>query len=538
MKKRLWIVLLFLLVIGLVYGLLPLSSDRWDIEWNEELRQGKLNYLTDLQAITSVSDTGPTRPPNIILIVADDLGKMDITTYGASVPQTPNLDQLSSEGVRFDEGYVTHPICSPSRAGLLTGRYPQRFGHEYHIHERYPKNRLERWVYKNFIATEDWRVAQDGVPDEEQMEKQGVPPSEILLSEVLHKAGYVTGIAGKWHLGYSQLHIPINRGFDHQFGFYEAFSLYQADTHAATVVNQHCPEFSDPFIWGKGREGNCAITRMDVVVEEPGYLTDQITNEAIGFMDMNRDRPFFLYVPYSAPHTPFQAQKKYYDQFESIEDPYQRIYYAMIRNLDDGIGAIHQKVKDLGLEENTLIVFLSDNGGATYTQATTNAPLKGGKMTHFEGGINVPFFMKWKGKVDSGSVCTTPVISTDVFRTIMDQVGLPMPSDRKYDGSDLVTLVNNDRSLPRDLYWKAGSNRAIRSGNWKFIEDSRTGSMALYRLDQDKNEQRNLAAENPEGVARMRSILDQWENELQPTLWPRVMDYRYETEDQVHYYPL
>jgi arylsulfatase A-like enzyme len=223
------------------------------------------------------------------------------------------------------------------------------------------------------------------------MVKMGMPPSEILLSEILQARGYATGIMGKWHLGAGDHAIPSNRGFDTQYGFYEAYSLYMADTSDPTIVNQRHSDFSDPFIWGKGRTGTCAIRWNNEVIEEKYYLTDRIAEEANTFITAHAKEPFFLYVPFLAPHTPFQATKAYYDKLGHIKDRNQRVYNAMILQLDDAVGSIIRHLEQQGLAQNTLIFFMSDNGGAHYTHATDNAPHKGGKFTNFEGGLNVPF---------------------------------------------------------------------------------------------------------------------------------------------------
>ncbi|MCB9192295.1 MAG: sulfatase-like hydrolase/transferase, partial [Flavobacteriales bacterium] len=457
MKRKLLLFSVSLLAVGLVFGFWPLSSKQFEIVFDKEKIAEKQNFLSTIKPTTS-------EKPNIVIIIADDLGKTDISLYGNPPIRTPNIDSIGLKGMTFTEGYITSPICAPSRAGMLTGRYQQRFGFEYQPHDRYPKNRIEMFVYKNFIATGDWLVAdQIEFPRFQDITKNGMPPSEIMLSEILQKAGYRTGIAGKWHLGAGDHAIPINRGFDYQYGFYEAYSLYMADTSSPNVVNQRHKDFSDPFIWGKGRSGNCAIRRNHDIIEEEYYLTDRIAEEANAFIDRNQDQPFFLYVPFLAPHTPFQATKAYYDKLDYIEDRNKRVYNAMIWQLDDAVGNIISHLEQTGLMENTIIFFLSDNGGATYTEATDNAPLKGGKFTNFEGGLNIPFMVRWDGHVTPQTNYTEPVISMDIFTTALELTVIHYTS-RELDGVSLLPVLTDSLKQPihNKLCWRSGYNRAIR----------------------------------------------------------------------------
>ena len=534
----------FILLIGLpllailLYLLLPITSNQWNLEFDIDKIKAKNKVLS---FISQSSDT-LSNPPNIILIVADDLGKTDISLYGETFIETPNIDAIGYSGVTFTEGYVTSPVCSPSRAGLLTGRYQQRFGYEYNIHERYPKNRLEYYGFKYLYAPDDWQVADEKMiyPTQLAMEKQGLPPSEITIAELLKTRNYKTGIIGKWHLGYHSDLIPNQRGFDEQYGFYEAFSLY-GNTDSDTIINQHIPsDFSDQFLWKKGRTGTCAIRRNNKIIKEDNYLTTQIAHEAIQFIDQHQDKPFFLYLPFSAPHTPFQVPKSYYDQFDHIENQYKRIYYAMIKALDDAVGQITQKVQVNGLTENTMIIFISDNGGATYTLATDNAPLKGGKFTNFEGGINVPFMIQWKGTIPSGQVYHEPVSSLDIFPTIATITNTSLPNDRTYDGTNLIPfLVDEQKGKPHKiLYWRSLYLKAICKGDWKLIIDEKSGNEVLYNLRQDKNERLNILATNKETATLLKADLQQWETTLSPRRWPRVMDFKYEAEEGDFYFPL
>lgn len=533
-RSSLFISVIVLLIALLGYGFWPLSSKKFEVTFDKAKIEEKQQYLSSIQQADSAL-------PNIVIIIADDLGKTDISLYGNPPIKTPNIDAIGLKGMTFSEGYITSPICAPSRAGMLTGRYQQRFGFEYQPHDRYPKNRVEMFVYKNFIATGDWLVAdQVEFPLFQDMVKNGMPPSEILLSEILKQRGYRTGILGKWHLGAGEHAIPSNRGFDYQYGFYEAYSLYMADTSNANVVNQRHKDFSDPFIWGKGRSGNCAIRRNHDVIEEEFYLTDRIAEEANAFVDRNKDQPFFMYVPFLAPHTPFQATKAYYDKLDFIEDRNKRVYNAMIWQLDDAVGSIIKHLEENGLMENTIVFFLSDNGGATYTEATDNAPLKGGKFTNFEGGLNVPFMVRWDGRVKEKSSYSEPVISMDIFSTALELAGVKYTEKRKTDGASLLPVLTDSFQKPMHdvLCWRSGYNRAIRYGDWKLVTDGLSGNHALYNVRTDKEEQKNLYDEKPDIVEQLLKKHAAWESEMIDPQWPRVMDYLWWDGDEPYYFPL
>lgn len=479
--------------------------------------------------------------PNIVLILADDLGKTDISLYGSPYLNTPNIDAIGKNGIIFDQGYITSPICSPSRAGLMTGRYQQRFGYEFHVHNRYPKNRLEYYVYKYFIATGKWQVAdrEIAIPTLDDMLKQGLPPTEYTLAEILKKYHYATAILGKWHLGYNDSAIPINRGFDYQYGFYEAHTLYD-DENDPDIVNQKHDYFSDYYMWKRARNGNCAIRRNHKIIHEEEYLTTKIAKESIAWIEKNKDRPFFAYIPFSAPHTPFQVPQKYFQQFKHIKDRNKRVYYGMIKALDDAVGMITQSLKNMNLDKNTLLIFLSDNGGATYTHATKNEPLKGGKLTNFEGGINIPFMMQWPTKLPANQHFSHPISALDIFPTIVSLIGGELPPDKEFDGVNLMPylLKQTDDKPHQVLYWRSLYHKAIRKNEWKMIQDDKSHQLALYNLITDKEERKDVSTSNPDILNELQLELKQWEKNMIPPRWPRVMDFKYEDGDRTYYFPL
>jgi arylsulfatase A-like enzyme len=356
---------------------------------------------------------------------------------------------------------------------------------------------------------------------------------------LLQANGYATGIIGKWHLGFNEPFLPNDRGFDYQYGFYEAFSLY-APEDDPDIVNHRHDFFASKHIWRQGRTGSCAIRRNHTIIEEDEYLTTRIAEEAVQFLERHRDERFFLHVPFSAPHDPFQAPREYYNMFSHVEDKNKRVYYAMIKALDDGVGTIMQRLQELGLEENTVVMFASDNGGANYTGATDNHPLKGGKFSNFEGGINVVAALSWKGNIEPGTVYSHPVSLMDFFTTSAELADATLPEDRVYDGVNLIPYLSGQKSgVPHEaLYWRTAYNKAIRKGPWKLILNEKTGRTLLYNLEEDRQEHYNVAGDHPDEVESLKADLYRWEAELEEPRWPRVMDFRFPIDGEVFLYAL
>jgi arylsulfatase A-like enzyme len=360
-----------------------------------------------------------------------------------------------------------------------------------------------------------------------------LPLQEITLADLLKKYGYATGIIGKWHLGFSKEFLPLQRGFDYHYGFYEAFSWF-ADTVNKDIVNVRHKGIMDSFIWKNGGGGFSQKKRDTTDIEVKEFYTYALANEAGQFIEKNKNNPFFLYVPFNAPHTPFQALKaevkKYTDKGIDIN---KAVYYALISGLDSAVGQINHKIKELGLEENTLIFFLSDNGGATYTKATSNAPLKGGKMSLYEGGINVPFIIKWKGVIPAQTRSEQTILSTDIFATAISASGAALPTDRIYDGVNLIPyLTGKDSSAAHKLlYWRSAYNKAVRKGDWKLVLNLKDNITALYNLKEDKSETKNLSAQLPDKVNELKKELEAWEKGLVKPLWPSNGFYKNELFD-------
>ena len=423
--------------------------------------------------------------PNIVVLVADDMGFSDVGFQGAKDIPTPHLDGLARGGIRFTNGYVSGPYCSPTRAGLLTGRYQQRFGHEFNPGGEAGTGNL------------------------------GLPTSETTLVERIREAGYRTGLVGKWHLGSAPRFHPQKRGFDEFFGF-----LGGAHTYFAARARN--------------------IYRGTEVVTERAYLTDAFGREAVSFIDRHKGHPFFLEVAFNAVHTPMDATDERLGRFASIQDKTRRTYAAMLSALDDAVGALLLKVRESGLEESTLIFFFSDNGGPTMLGTTINgsinAPLRGSKRTTLEGGIHVPFVASWKGKLPAGRVYEKPVIQLDILPTALAAAGVAIRPDWKLDGVNLLPFLadDSDAKIPHEsLYWRFGRQDAIRRGEWKLVrydeavdteERSRAADVTatprrLYNLAKDPGESRDLSSENPRKVEELLADWEGWNRQLVPPKW-------------------
>lgn len=428
--------------------------------------------------------------PNVVLILVDDLGYCDSELYGCDAVPTPNIKQLADAGTRFTAGYVTSPVCSPSRAGLMTGRYQHRFGHEF-------------------------------LPAGDPSGNAGLPVDEFTLADAMREAGYATGMVGKWHLGASDQFHPMNRGFDYFYGMLTWGADYADPTREDMQVWRHplAPP-SDPGAAWAGRGAN-TIMRGTEPIEEPAYLTEAFSREAVEFIDKHQDRPFFLYVPYTAIHGPLQVTQTYYDRFANIEDESKRIYAAMTAALDDGIGAIMRTLKKHGLEENTLVFFLSDNGAGVADYAN-NKPLRLGKHTLFEGGVRVPFALKWPARIPGGRTYDHVVSALDVFPTAVAAVGGATSATMDLDGVNLLPFIQGNVSEKphQSLYWRQGSNWAVRHGRWKLIHAANRNW--LYNLKKDLGETTNLAEQYPQVVKSLSRRFERWnKNNVEP-LWPPV----------------
>jgi len=548
MKKKIILIAGALLAALFVYLLWPLADHKWDITFDQEMIDRKNRFLEGLSNRAG-GKTAAKKRPNIVLILADDLGTMDTSLYGGTLLETPNIDAIGTEGVTFTQSYATAAICAPSRAGMMTGRDQNRFGFGCQMIDIYLRNRLTFAIVDAFVETDAMDpVFRTEVPRKSETWKQGVPPSEITLGELLQASDYETRMIGKWHIGYHDIHHPINRGFDYHFGFIEAYAFY-AEERREDIVNYHHDLFWEKEIWNRAGKGPSAISRNGEEVKEERYLTDAFADEAVEYIASKGEdgEPFFLYLPFNAPHTPFQATREYYEKFSHIEDKAQRIYAAMIAHLDDAVGRIVQAVEKEGLSDNTLIIFSSDNGCAEYAEGNTNEPLRGGKMTFFDGGLQVPFMMRWDGVITPGTVVDDPVIQTDIFATAAAAAETPLPDDRVYDGKDLIPYVSSSEAeagrppagpIHETLFWKTLYGGMVRKGPWKLIVNERQDEVRLYNLEKDISEKEELSEEEPEVLKELINAFREWEKTLMPSLWPSLMEIEFEIDGEKIIFPI
>lgn len=482
------------------------------------------------------------RPPNIILIIADDLGYSDLASYGNQFIRTPNIDALGNNGVRFTQAHVTSPICSPSRMAIITGRYQNRFGSEYMPYDKFDPAFLRK-MRSHFFPfgkkTEGLRSLHPALTLNRKKYKTGLGLHELTLAQLLKKNGYATGLVGKWNLGDEDGNHPYERGFDYSYYFSGALTRYVDDpVDTNRFVNQHLPwSFSELPAWTP-RAGSSAIREGKELVTDTGYLTFSFAQKAEDYLEKNKDHPFFLMLSFNAPHDPFQVPKEYFDRIRGVEDSVKRVYYGMIEAMDDAIGGVMQKLRSIGQEDNTVILFISDNGGATYTRATDNAPLKGGKCTHFEGGLMVPFFIKYPGAIYTG-IYDKPVSSLDLFSTISAISHSVLPSDRVYDGVNLLPfLADRDRTPHEIFYFRNGYSKAIRKGNWKLYINEKNNKTFLFDLATDLAEKHDRSADKPEIVTDLKNELVRWEvTETVKPAWPSSADVVIDVEGEDYYFP-
>lgn len=464
--------------------------------------------------------------PNVIVILADDLGFNDLSMNGDNknpTVHTPNIDAIAAEGVTFTNGYAASATCAPSRASLLTGRYATRFGFEY---TPAPKAFMQL-IYARSKGTEDYPSIyhddrEDQVPP---MEEMGMPPSEITLAELLKINGYRSIMLGKWHLGEESDMQPNAQGFDEWLGFLPGASLYQPVDHSDTVSSRQTFDPIDEFLWAN--IGYAVRFNGSDRFNPKGYMTDYLTSEAIKAIEANRKQPFFLYLSYNAPHTPLQAKRSDYDALSHIPNHTERVYAAMIKSLDDNVGKLMAALRNKGLEENTIVVFTTDNGGAHYLGLPDiNSPYRGWKATYFEGGIHAPFFIRWPARIAAGKQYEHPVISMDIFSTIAAAAGVQLPTDRVIDGVDLLPYVQGRKAgAPRDaLFWYQAGYASVISNGWKLQRSDRADKTWLFNLKEDPTETNNVADQNPSQVGKMLAMIAQFKRQQVEPKWPALLE--------------
>lgn len=405
--------------------------------------------------------------PNVLVIVADDLGYGDLGFQGGKEIPTPNLDKLAAGGVKCTSGYVTCPVCSPTRAGLLTGRYQQRFGHEF-----------------------------NPGPTPDPSDKIGLSLGEKTIADRFRAAGYKTGLVGKWHLGNLPEFHPQQRGFDEFYGF---------------LGGAH-PYFP-------GSPDNNPILRGTETVKDPEYLTDTFGQEAVAYIDRHKADPFYLQVTFNAVHNPQHAKPEHLERFKGISNERRRTYAGMLTAMDDAIGAILGKLESEKLEQNTLVVFISDNGGPE-ANGSTNGPLRGQKGTTWEGGVRIPFVVKWPAALPAGGEFHQPVIQLDVVPTALAAIGQPV-SEKNLDGVNLLPFLKGEaQGAPHErLYWRFGLQSAIRQGDWKLVTAVGSEAPQLFNLKSDLGEKTDLASAEPEKFKELQAAWNEWNGTLVAPKW-------------------
>jgi len=476
-------------------------------------------------AAPAAPDSAGRRPPNVVLIVADDLGFNDITRYGGGIAggrvPTPNIDSIASQGVDFRNGYSGNATCAPSRAAMMTGRYATRFGFEF---TPTPKQFMK--AVTGMAPAEQLRKPVYHADRESELipyEDMGLPTSEITLARLLQGAGYHTVQLGKWHLGDSPQFRPYNHGFNESLSHLHGASMYLPTKDPKVVNSMQDFDPIDKFLWAS--EPWAVRFKDGEPFQPPKYMTDYLTDEAVKVVAANKNRPFFMYLAYNAPHTPLQATREDYDALAFIPDHTLRVYAAMIRSLDRNIGRVLQALKDQGVDDNTLVIFTSDNGGAHYVGIEgLNSPYRGWKATFFEGGIHVPFFMRWPGSIPQGSSVTAPVSHFDIFATAAAAAGQKAPADRVIDGVNLLPFIQGTApGRPHDLlFWRTDTYLTVRAGDWKLQVSQQPAKDWLFNLASDPTEKSNLASKEPERVAALKARLLDWNQGQRKPMWPSL----------------
>ena len=427
-------------------------------------------------------------PPNLIVIMTDDQGYADVGFNGCEDIPTPNIDAIAKNGVKFTRGYVTYPVCGPSRAGFLTGRYQGRFGFS------------------------------DNPSINPNDPSAGLPVEEETIAEVLKKSNYNNAVIGKWHMGTHPRFHPLERGFDYFFGFLSGGHNYFPEKLNINDLS----EVKRKWQWYATK-----IKENRTVVEIEDYLTDELSQSAVKYIEkqVSNDQHFMLYLAYNAPHTPLQATPKYLSRFDHIKDPKRKTYAAMVSAVDDGVGQILKTLKKSGIEENTIVVFLSDNGGAK-NNGSNNRPLRGRKSDLFEGGIRVPFAMQWKGTIPAGMTYEKNVSSLDIMATIVAQNKISIDKKRTLDGVNLIPFLNGENdSEPHDyLFWRKikYNAMAVMTGDQKLVKNKRNDFKEMFNLSSDLSETYNLIEKNNTQSKSMQLEWDLWNAELIDCIFPSL----------------
>ncbi len=458
--------------------------------------------LVSLLLTPSVAVSAEATKLNVILFLIDDLGWRDTGCYGSSYYRTPHIDRLARDGVRFTQAYSACAVCSPTRAAIMTGKYPAR------------------------LLLTDWLPSGRWDPQARLVEGRflrGLPLEERTLAEALQEAGYITANIGKWHLGSEPFSLPEHHGFD----------INVAGNAHGAPGQYFFPYAGDWSIPTTGKKA-----RWQVLPDgKPGeYLTDRLTDEALRFLEDHQRQPFFLYFPHYGVHTPLQAKAEMIAKYEAVAEGERQgepAYAAMVESVDESVGRVLAKLQELDLADSTVVIFTSDNGG--FYNATSNAPLRANKGAYYEGGIRVPLLVKWPRLAEPGRVVETPVISTDLYPTCLTAAGLPLRPQQHLDGVDLSPLLHGAGGIAdRALFWhyphynehpSSVPSSVIRRGPWKLIESFDPAAVELYHLEEDLGESRDLASQYSERVSELQRELAAWREAVDAEMMRPNPDY-------------
>jgi arylsulfatase A-like enzyme len=520
MAKKLMVSLVVLIVSGFVAWEYKVNILVWAIP--------KISNVTVQENIPTTWSKGPDTPvddnrPNIILILADDMGYNDISIHNGGAAdgtlQTKNIDALAKSGILFTRGYAANATCAPSRASIMTGKYPTRFGYEFT-----PIPSLGRTVLR-WLAEEDnfelkQRIDREVVSNMPPFMEQGMPTEQITIAEVLRDAGYYTAHIGKWHLGHEYGMDPMSQGFQDSLGL--VGPLYLPEDHP-DVVNARFDTRIDKMIWGIGQY-SANFNGGDLFAPDK-YVTDYYTDEALKVIENNKNRPFFLYLSHWAIHNPLQALRSDFEQMSHMHGHNLQVYSGMINSLDRSVGKIIEKLKELDIYGKTLIIFTSDNGGANYIELNDiNKPYRGWKISFFDGGIRVPYIISWPDEINPGKKSENAVHHFDIFPTILRAAGIE--STDELDGVDLMPFIKNDSSSKphKTLFWRSGNHQSVLHENWKYIISKKENFRWLFDTSADPTEKNNLVDSYPDVVKQIEELLVEFNSEQKDPLFPSSYD--------------
>jgi uncharacterized sulfatase len=492
------------------------------------------------------------RPPNIIFILADDMGYNDISAFGGGIAdgavQTPSIDQLAADGVVFEQSYAGNATCAPSRAMIMTGRYPTRTGFEFTPTPSGMGSVVSLISNSMDSGLPPARFNEAVAESAPAYEQQGLPSSEVTIAEVLKERGYYTAHIGKWHLGRGDGFKPNDQGFDDSLLMASGLFLPENDPSVVNAKLDFDP--IDQFLWARLGFAASFNNGGSERFEPGGYLTDYWTDEAVKVIRNNKNRSFFLYLAHWGVHTPLQATIEDYEAVGDIKPHRLRVYAAMMRALDRSVGQINKVLEEEGLADNTIVMFSSDNGGAGYIGLSeVNAPYRGWKLTNFEGGLRVPMFIKWPSRIVPGTKIQQPVAHIDVMPTLAAAASASLPENVPIDGVDLLPLATGagDPWDRETLFWQSGYYRVVRHGDWKLQVSDNPKKDWLYNLGDDPTEQNNLVGSAPDKLAELRALLAAHKASAVKPLYPYVAELpvgvdkslaeRFEVGDEYIYWP-